>query len=198
MKARMARPASSDALYLQRLQDHYARHRVIPAYTAIGAIVGLRSKSSVSAWLQRLRDAGLIDVRHRRIVPLARFFERPRAASRVSAGLPMAAVDGPDDGLGIDSHLVRHPSRTFLVAVQGESMTGAGLLPGDTVIAESRTDARPGQIVIANVDGEFTIKRLARERGRLVLRPENDAFPVIRPDPLQIVGIAVGAFRRYA
>lgn len=198
MIATMARTASSDPLYLQRLQSHYARHGCFPAYAGIGAIVGLASTSSVHALLRRLQAAGFVALRDRRVVPQARFFERPLAPGRVPAGLPAAIGDAAPGSVGIDAQLVRDPARTFLVRIQGESMTGAGLLPGDTVVVEARRDARPGQIVVADIDGEYTVKRLARRDGRLVLQPQNDAYPVLAPDAFEIVGVVVGAFRRYA
>lgn len=197
MKSTMPRTASSDPVYLQRLRRHYARHRCFPAYSGIGAIVGLNSTSSVSALLRRLAAAGYIALHDRRVVPQPAFFERPLAAGRVPAGLPAAVADVPPDTLAIDGYLVRDPTNTFLVRVQGESMTGAGLLPGDTVVVEARSEARPGAIVVASIDGETTVKRLARRHGRLVLQPENDAYPELAPASFEIVGVVVGSFRRY-
>ncbi len=193
----MVRIASADETYLHKLQDYYAEHRVFPSYASIGGIVGLKSTSSVSALLHRLRDERFIEIKDRRIAPLGRFFARSVMSSRVAAGLPSTAFDGPQESLDIDAYLVRHPSRTFLIQVKGESMSGAGLMPGDTVIVESRYTADPGEIVIAIVEGAYTIKRLARERRRWVLQPENPDYPVLRPEPLEIVGVVVGSFRRY-
>ena len=88
-------------------------------------------------------------------------------------------------------------ARTFLVGVKGESMTGAGLMPGDTLIVEKTATAQDGDIVVALVDDGYTVKRLARENRKVVLKPENKAYPVLRPDPVEIVGVVVGSFRRY-
>ena len=86
----------------------------------------------------------------------------------------------------------------FLLQVKGDSMIDAGILEGDTVVVEKRTTANVGDIVVAILDNEFTLKRLAREKGRIVLRPENKAYPVIRPkDDPEICGGVVGQFRRY-
>jgi repressor LexA len=69
---------------------------------------------------------------------------------------------------------------------------------GDTVVVEKRTSANVGDIVVAIIDNEFTLKRLAREKGQIVLRPENKAYPVIRPKgDLEIFGVVVGQFRKY-
>ena len=193
----MSRPAAFDTDYLHKLQDYFARHQVFPSYAAIAKIVGLKSTSSVSALLERLKAAGYIETKDRRLRPGARFFDRPLMQSRVAAGLPEMAFDEPPESLAIDSHLVARPSRTFLVTVKGESMIDVGLMPGDTIVVERGNAANEGDIVVAVVDGAYTVKRLARESRRFVLKPENRAFPVLRPDPLEIVGVVVGSFRKY-
>lgn len=193
----MSRPAVSDADYLQKLQDYYARNQVLPSYTAIGRLIGLKSTSSVSAFLGRLKAAGYVQTTARRLRPNAKFFERPVMQSRVSAGLPSRAYDGPAEGLAIDALLVRNPSRTFLLTVKGDSMIDAGLMPGDTVVVEKTAHAEDGAIVVALVDDAYTIKRLVREKSRYVLKPENKAYPVLRPEAIEIAGVVVGSFRRY-
>ena len=77
-------------------------------------------------------------------------------------------------------------------------MIDAGIHPNDIVVVEKRISANVGDIVVAIIDNEFTLKRLGRERGRVVLRPENKAYPVIRPKgELEIFGVVVGQFRQY-
>jgi len=193
----MPRRPVLDAEYLQKLQDYYARHQVFPSYAAIAKIVGLKSTSSVAALLDRLKGEGHLEASERRLRPGARFFERPLVPARVAAGLPAMAFDAPPEGLAIDAHLVERPSRTFLVNIKGDSMIDAGLMPGDTIVVERGNAANAGDIVVAMVDGAYTVKRLAREHGKFVLRPENKAYPVLRPEPLEIVGIVVGSFRKY-
>ncbi|HSQ04900.1 MAG TPA: S24 family peptidase, partial [Burkholderiales bacterium] len=98
----------------------------------------------------------------------------------------------------IDEHLVPHPSRTQLIKVKGDSMIDGGIHDGDIVVVERRASAQPGDIVVAIVDNEFTVKRLARGKGRLILRAENKAYPAIRPEAdAEIFGVVVGLFRKY-
>jgi len=193
----MPRQATFDAVYLEKLQDYYAQNQVLPSYAAIGKLIGLRSTSSVSAFLKRLNAEGYVETTARRLRPSARFFERPLMQSGVAAGSPSMAYDGPADGLAIDAHLVRRPSRTFLITVKGDSMIDAGLMPGDTVIVEKANTADEGAIVVALVDGAYTVKRLARENRRYILKPENKSYPVLRPAELEIAGVVVGSFRKY-
>jgi repressor LexA len=84
---------------LSKLQDYYARHQVFPSYLAIGKIVGLKSTSSVSALLSRLKDEGYLEAKDRRLRPGARFFERPLVQSRVAAGWWPDAGSAPPPGL---------------------------------------------------------------------------------------------------
>jgi SOS-response transcriptional repressor LexA len=77
-------------------------------------------------------------------------------------------------------------------------MSDAGIHPGDVVIVEKRASANVGDIVVAIIDNEFTLKPLHKERGRLVLKPESKSYPVIRPKgELEIFGVVVGLFRTY-
>src|SRR3954471_3195731 len=188
----------NDARHLARLQDYYARHRILPSYSGIGDLVGLRSKASVADLVLRLKGEGFVEsTPDRRLKPGRRFFERPLAES-VQAGLPSPAADSAPEGLSIDGYLVSHPSKTVLITVKGDSMIDAGIHAGDVVVVEKRTAANVGDIVVAIVDNDFTLKRLHRERSRVVLKPENKAYPVIRPKgDLEIFGVVVGQFRKY-
>ena len=191
---------SNDRSYLAALQDYYARHHVLPSYASIGGLLGLRSKSSVAALVARLKLAGFVEsTPDRRLAPTLRFFARPLADSAVRAGLPDPIDDAPADALTLDDYLIERPSQTVLVRVKGDSMLDAGILDGDLVVVEKRNAARKGDIVVAIVDNQFTLKRLDLERGRFVLRPENRAYPVIRPEgALEIFGVMVGLVRKTA
>ncbi|HXX84139.1 MAG TPA: S24 family peptidase [Casimicrobiaceae bacterium] len=191
---------SNDRSYVAELQDYYARHRALPSYASIGSLLGLRSKSSVAALVARLKLAGLLEsTPDRRLAPTRRFFERPLADASVPAGLPNAIDDAAGDALTIDDYLIERPSQTVLVRVKGDSMVDAGIFDGDLAVVEKRSSARRGEIVVAIVDNQFTLKRLDLERGRFVLRPENKAYPVIRPEgALEIFGVMVGLVRKTA
>lgn len=191
-------PMSNDGQYLAQLQDYYARHRVLPSYAAIGELIGLNSKASVAGMVMRLKGEGYLEsAPGQRLKPGQRFFERALGES-VQAGLPNPAADTGANNLTIDEYLVKHPSKTVLVRVKGESMINAGIHDGDIVVVEKQKTANVGDLVVAIVDNDFTLKRLDKERGRYVLRPENKAFPVIRPQgDLEIFGVVVGQFRKY-
>ncbi|TVR65012.1 MAG: LexA family transcriptional regulator [Candidatus Competibacteraceae bacterium] len=190
--------AADDAAYLAKLQDYFARWRSLPAYAPLQAVLGLASRSAVAKVLHRLRGAGFVErTPDGRWTPTGRFFERPQAEVPVPAGLPLATDDG-GEARSIDAWLVRHPSRTVLIPIVGDSMIEAGIHPGDLAVVERDAPARPGDQVVAVIDNEFTLKTLAVEDGAAVLKPANPAYPILRPgDRLRIYGVVVGLVRSY-
>lgn len=189
---------ADDGQYLAKLQDYYARHKVLPSYARIGRLIGLNSKASVAELVLRLKAEDFVEsTPDRRLKPGRRFFERVLAES-VQAGLPTPASDLAPDSLSIDEHLISTPSKTVLIKVKGDSMIDAGIRDGDTVVVEKRGSANVGDIVVAIIDNEFTLKRFEREKGHVVLRPANKAYSVIRPKgDAEIFGVVVGLFRKY-
>ena len=187
-----------DNQYLAKLKDYYARHNVLPSYASIATLVGLKSKASVADLVKRLKSEGFLDSSpDRRLTPGKRFFGHSVSES-VRAGLPASASDSHSQIGRIDDHLVPHPSRTVLINVKGDSMIDAGIHNGDVVIVEKRSSAVSGEIVIAILDNEFTLKRLGMERGKPALFPENKMYPTIRPKGnVEIFGVVIGMFRKY-
>lgn len=187
-----------DAAHLAKLQDYYADHGVLPPYSTVMVLLGFKSKSPVAALVTRLKLQGFLEATaEKRLKPGRRFFERPIFDS-VRAGLPSPADNSSQDTLTIDEYLVNSPSNTVLVTVKGDSMIDAGIMPGDTVVVEKRNVAKVGDLVIAIVDNEFTLKTLGKEKAQFTLIPANAAYPIIRPQAtLEIFGVVVGQFRKY-
>lgn len=148
--------------------------------------------------VKRLADAGYLAVtQDRRIQPQKSFFERELVDS-VHAGLPQAANDTLVEPFSIDEYLISAPSRTVLMTIKGESMIEAGLMPGDMVVVKKGAPAKIGSIVVAIVDGEYTVKRLAENNGQYCLCPANKGYSEIyATDYLEIFGLVVGSFRKY-
>jgi len=118
----------------------------------------------------------------------------PLAGESVAAGFPSPADDYIDVGIDLNDTLIRHPSSTFFLRVSGDSMTGAGIQHGDLLVVDRSLEARPGQIVVAVLDGAFTLKRLVRHRGRLRLEAANSAYPPLelhQCGDVQIWGVAI-------
>ncbi len=189
---------NKDSIYLGQLRDYFAQHRILPSFAAIGALVGMKSKSAVSAMVNRLKDEGFLDFTpERRLQPGRRFFER-EVLDSVRAGGPQPANDTHAHAMSIDEYLIENPSRSVLLSIKGDSMIDAGLMPGDTIVVKKGAPASPGDIVVAIVDNEFTVKYLAHDNRGFFLKPGNKAYSPIRPqDHLEIFGLVVGSFRKY-
>ena len=190
--------AALDPSYLEKLQDYYSEHKVIPSYSVLAGLWGISAKSWVSECVRRFEEAGYLDwTPDKQLKPGARFFERRLAHDTVQAGLPNPALADGYDLVTIDDYLVRVPSKTSLVRVKGDSMIDAGIHEGDLIVVEQQPNANVGEIVVAIVDNEFTVKYLDREKGTFVLKPANKAYPVIRPKGrLEIFGVMAGLVRR--
>lgn len=189
-----------DADYLGRLRDYYAENRRIPSFQRIAELMGFASKAAASKLMDRLAGAGFFERApdDEAWIPGERFFERPLAETAVCAGAPDMIEGSQGQLFLVDRYLVRQPSRTVMVPVKGDSMVDAGIHDGDIVVVERTKGAHAGDFVIAIVDDEFTIKELALEKGKFVLRPHNPAYPVIRPQgALEIFGVVTGLVRRY-
>lgn len=104
---------------------------------------------------------------------------RPLFTVRVSAGFPSPADDYIEHALDLNEKLIRHPAATFFVRVSGDSMQGAGIYDGDLLVVDRSLEAQDRNIVIAVVNGEFTLKRLKKDQGRIWLMPENAAYEPI-------------------
>jgi len=188
-----------DHLHLQQLRDYYRAHHQIPAYSLLGDLLAIRSKASVAALCKRLEAAGYLRRSEgQRWVPTARFFERD-VVGRAPAGFASPAAELLGDAITIDEYLVENPSGTVLVRVQGDSMIEAGIHDRDMLVVERKGDTATGKIVVAIVDGEFTVKRLQKDGRGFYLQPANPAYPDIRPEEgLEIFGVVVGQFRKFS
>lgn len=122
----------------------------------------------------------------------------PAALEAVHAGFPSVAQDYFTGDFSLDENLIIHPDTTFVVSVAGDSMEGAGIFDGDILIVDRSLRPRPDDIVIAAIDGELTVKRLAQDRqGGLFLHPENAAYPDIRLNPgddMMVWGVVIGNY----
>lgn len=193
----MPRPRSDLSGHLGALQDYFVENGVIPSLTELGKLWGIAGRAWTHRVVARLKEEGFLEESPgRRLKPGDRFFERT-VADTVRAGLPQAANDFGRDTVGIDRFLIDRPSDTELFQVRGDSMIDAGIHEGDFVVVERSRSAVPGDIVLACVDNEFTLKYLSRDKDGFFLEAGNKAYAPIRPEQnLEIRGVMVGMFRR--
>jgi len=189
--------ANRETEAVAKLRDYYRKFQLIPSYAGLGDMLGLSKQGAVKL-ATRLMLRGLLKKGPGgRLVPGGTFFERPLVGS-APAGFASPAEELMGDAITIDEYLVEHPSSTVLVEVKGESMIEAGIFDGDMLVVERRSNVDSGKIVVAIVDGDFTIKYLERDRYGYYLQPANAQFSIIRPEgSLEIYGEVVGQFRKF-
>jgi repressor LexA len=176
-----------------------------PTVREIGEAVGLTSSSSVHAQLANLERRGLLHKDPTKPRAMALSDQPPRAAivplvGRVAAGTPVLAAENVEDYLTIPMGFVSGAEH-FALRVVGDSMIGSGILDGDTVVIRAQDTAQSGDVVAVLLPGpaedEATIKRLKRERGRILLVPDNPALEPFEMDPLgRILGVVVAVLRK--
>ncbi|MDE0878022.1 MAG: translesion error-prone DNA polymerase V autoproteolytic subunit [Sphingomonas bacterium] len=124
--------------------------------------------------------------------------EAPVSLIELPAGFPSPAQDDMEEPIDLAAWLVEHPAASYVMRVAGHSMTGAGINDGDLVVVSRANEARPGDIVVALVHGDRTMKRLRRSRDRLWLVPEADGYErVLVDENVEVWGVVVALARRY-
>ena len=160
-------------------------------------------KPVLENWLDEYRS--LRSINHSSIGDIALLGEAlknlslPLFASRVPAGSPVAADDLKEADIDLNQHLVRKPASTFLVTVKGDSMINAGIHDGDMLVVERNRPTKPGDIVVALVDNEMTVKYLfpLAGPGGWVLKPAHPDYPdILARESLEVIGVVVGMFRQ--
>jgi repressor LexA len=195
-------------LILQVIEDGVREHGYPPTVREIGAAVGLCSPASVQSHLAALEAKGYIKrgPSKRRAVEVTRPLGRGTAGrrgamvvplvGRVAAGRPLLADENVEDVIDIPGFLGGDDGGSFALRVTGDSMVKAGIFDGDIVVVKRQESADDGDIVVALLEDEATLKRFYREADRVRLQPENDAMePIFARDPL-IVGKVTGVIRR--
>ena len=171
-----------------------------PSVREIGEAVGLKSPSTVHFHLKHLEEAGVIEKgagKGRAITLTAPPVPEDKVpiVGNVAAGSPILAEECIEDYLTFDT--AGRSGEYFALRVRGESMLGAGILPGDLVVVRRQETANNGEIVVAMIEDEATVKRLSRKNGRTWLLPENDDYSPIDGTYAQILGKVAAVVRRY-
>jgi repressor LexA len=183
---------------VRKIKKFYQDTGRMPSYAEIGGLTGLRSKNAVFKFVAKLERMKVVEKDAKgRLIPLA--VARPvRVLGTVEAGFPSPAEEELVDTLSLDDFLIQNREATFLLKVSGDSMTGAGILPGDMVIVDKGQTAKSGDIVIAQVDGEWTMKYLRKRGDTITLIPANPKYQPIKPkNELKIAGVVTAVVRKY-
>src|SRR5262245_26826741 len=191
-----------DCMYLQPhiapIRAFYRRHHRMPNDSELSAIVGFRSTQATSQLMTQFLEQGWLEKDAAgTLLPGSRFHAVP-VLGTVTAGFPSPAEEELTDTMSLDEFLITNKEATYILKVDGESMIEAGILPGDLLLVERGVEPRDGDIVVAQVDREWTIKYF-RKRGRAVfLEAANKDFKPIHPqEELKIAAVVRAVIRKY-
>ena len=192
----MPRTSDKAQLILEYVNQFILENGYSPSVREIGAAVGLRSTASVSYHLQALQEKGLLQNpgakgRKRAIVTSVRPGQIP-VVGVVTAGIPILAVENQEGTMAWEGD-----PGCFALRVRGDSMVGAGILSGDKVVVRPQQNADDGQIVVARIGDEATVKRLRCRSGEVWLMPENDNYEPIDGREAELIGIVKAVVREY-
>lgn len=192
----MPRTTDKVPMILEFVNRFMQENGYAPTIREIGAAVGLRSTASVSYHLNQLREKGLLvspDKKgsKRAIVTTQRPGHIP-IVGVVTAGLPILAVENLEGSIAWEGD-----PACFALRVKGDSMKNAGILEGDLVIVRPQQSADSGQIVVARIEDEATVKRLSRKNGEVWLLPENEAYSPIDGSNAELIGLVKAVIREY-
>lgn len=192
----MPRKSNKADLILDYVNQFVQENGYAPSVREIGAAVGLRSTASVSYHLQQLQAKGALlspdaKGKKRAVVTAVRPGQIP-VIGVVTAGLPILAFENQEGTMSWDGE-----PGCFALRVRGDSMMNAGILDGDKVVVRPQSTADDGQIVVARIGDEATVKRLSRKAGQVWLLPENPAFEPIDGKDAELVGLVKAVFREY-
>jgi repressor LexA len=193
---------------LEHIATSIRHSGIVPSIREIGQALGMRSPSTVHQHLTALERKGYIkrygdrmrvmEVLDRRMLPHGEEVAHLPLIGRVSAGVPILAEENIEEMIPVPRKMVGwQDDNCFLLTVRGDSMINAGIHPSDLVIVRSQPTAQPGEIVVALLGDEATVKRLQYEGPRPYLMPENPHYEPIF-DEFEIIGKVVGLMRKYA
>ena len=193
---------------LEHVATSIRRSGIVPSVREIGTALGMRSPSTVHQHLTALERKGYIkrygdrmrvlEVLDRTFLPSGQDVAHLPLIGRVSAGVPVLAHENVEEMIPVPRKMVGwQDGNCFLLTVRGDSMINAGVHHGDLVIVRSQSTADSGEIVVALLGEEATVKRLASDGRRPYLQPENVHYAPIMEE-FEIIGKVVGLMRRYA
>lgn len=183
---------------VQKLVQFYQAHKRLPSYAEMTKLFSFRSKNAVFRVVQKLLEKGILSKDSKgRLIP-RRLAASVKVLGFIQAGFPSPAEEELVDTLSLDEFLIQNPEATYLLKVSGDSMTGAGIHPGDLVLVERGRAVKTGDIVVAQTDNEWTMKYYDKKGNVVTLKSANPKYPPIRPrEELVIGGVVIACIRKY-
>jgi len=186
------------SIYKDKLEDFFSKNKRMPTYAEMTKLFGFKSKNAVFKVVEKMLEAGLVAKDHLgRLIPTESFGEI-QMAGFVTAGLPATVEEEMIDTVRLEDLLIGNKSLTYMLEVDGDSMIDAHIERGDMVLVEKANTARDMQIVIAEVDGEYTMKYFRKKGEKAWLEPANKNYKPIYPEhSLNIIAVLKAVIRKY-
>ena len=182
--------------YLNQLKKFYFKHYYIPSYKELCKLFGVASTQSVAYWIDKWKAQGLLTSVKEKLTPTDQFFEFP-VLGVIQAGLPTENY-AIAETLMLHPFNFKNPTFTYLLKVKGDSMVGAGIMDGDLVVIDKKIEPRPGYIVAAFIDDEWTLKYFRRKEGSVYLEAANMNYkPIFPKQKLEFGGVVIKVIREY-
>jgi SOS regulatory protein LexA len=183
---------------VREISRFYYQKGRMPSFAEIAEMLGLKSKNAVFKLVRKLEELKVLERDEKgRLTPGSIKFP-VRMLGTVEAGFPSPAEEELADTMSLDDLLIQNHEATFLLRVSGDSMIEAGIMPGDMVIVNKGQTPKSGDIVIAEVDGEWTMKYLRKRGDGVALIPANAKYKPIKPkNELKIAGVVTAVVRKY-
>lgn len=180
------------------LRRFYQRYHRLPSFAEMLKLFGVKSKQAVSRYMQAWLKAGIVEkTAEGKYAPGVGLRGLPLLGT-IGASFPSPAEEELADAITLDQYLIHNRAASFVVRVTGDSMINAGIHAGDLVIVERNRTPKPNDIVIANVDAGWTMKRYMKQGQKVWLQAENKRYPNIHPTvELKIEGVVTGVVRKY-
>lgn len=183
--------------YLTAIKRFYGKMKRLPSYSEMLELFGVSSKNAVHKIVHKWIEEGLLNKENSKLAPTSKFFSLP-VLGMVRAGQPILA-DENKSYLTLDEYLIDDPTSSFLLKVRGDSMVNAGIFEDDLVVIDMKRRAHSGDIVLAEIDREWTLKYLKKDRDRLYLEAANEKYPPLYPKKeLKVHGVVKGVIRKYS
>lgn len=180
------------------IEIFFRENQRMPTYGEMMEVLGVRSKSVIHFWVGKLLAAGLLVKDAGGFLKLTRTTPGIPLVGSVQAGLPSPAEEAFQDVISLDEYLINRPDSSFLLSVQGDSMNGEGIKEGDMVIVERGREPKNGDIILAEVDGDWTMKYFRKEGKNVVLEAANPKYAPIHPQQeLRVGGVITAVVRKY-
>lgn len=183
--------------HLTAIIRFYQKHRRLPSYREILKLAGFKSTNAAHKLANKLIALGFLAKDNGRLVPGRKFRQLPILGT-VQAGWPSPAEEELVDTMNLDEWLVTNREATYILKASGDSMLGAGINPGDMLLVERGLEPKNGDIVVAEVDKQWTLKYFKRQGAKVVLEAANSKYPVIIPEEeLKIAAVVTAVIRKY-